>query len=177
MSHEWYSRVMATPTLVITDHDTVETLRTILKHTSDGAEKTRLKAIIKAKEGLKRSDIAVALLVCERSVGLWVKAYNTGGSAGLKTKPPGRKPGPQKWDAPLFDDLAREIDKGGYWSIPRMQEWLTKHKQVDIPEQTVWYRMNQLNYSYKSARPHPVQGNKERQDTFKKGVSLRSSRR
>ena len=50
-----------------------------------------------------------------------------------------------------------------------MQEWLIANKKKDIPEQTVWYRMNQLDYSYKGARPHPTQGNKEKQDGFKKG--------
>ena len=50
-----------------------------------------------------------------------------------------------------------------------MQEWIKEQYQKDIPEQTVWYRMDKLNYSYKGARPHPVQGDRERQETFKKG--------
>lgn len=160
--------------MIIEDHDTVDTLRATTKKTGDAAQKTRLKAIIKAKEGMKRSEIALALLVCERSIGLWARAYNAEGIAGLATKKSGRKPGPQKWDASLFADLAKEIDNGGYWSIPRMQEWLLTTKQVDIPEQTVWYRMDKLAYSYKSARPHPVQGNREKQEVFKKGALFRS---
>lgn len=104
----------------------------------------------------------------------WVVAYNNGGTDALKMSKGGRPEGNPKWDADIFHTLAQEVDKGGYWSIPRMQEWLRKEHRKDIPEQTVWYRMNTLGYSYKSARPHPVQGNKERQDTFKKGASLRS---
>ena len=92
-----------------------------------------------------------------------------GGFSALASNKGGRPEGNPKWDAEIFEALAKKIDKGGYWSIPRMQEWINKHRQKDIPEQTVWYRMDQLNYSYKGARPHPAQGNKEKQDSFKKG--------
>ena len=86
----------------------------------------------------------------------------------------GRPEGNPKWDSALFEDLANVIDKGGYWSIPKMQAWISEHHKKDIPEQTVWYRMNQLDYSYKGARPHPVQGDKDKQEVFKKGVLSRS---
>ncbi len=165
---------MAKPSLTVITHDSLPALRLAITKTSDAAWKQRLKAVLKAREGKKRKEIAEQLVASERSVGTWIKAYNMGGKAALKTKPSGRKPGPQRWDTAIFDALAHEIDKGGYWSIPRMQEWLSKHKHQDIPEQTVWYRMDQLQYSYKSARPHPVQGNKERQEAFKKGASFHS---
>ncbi|GEM_PF-5664324 len=160
--------------LTVVAHDSVPALRLLITKTRDAAWKQRLKAVLKAQEGKKRKEIAEALVTSERSVGTWIKEYNDGGAEALKTKPMGRKFGPQRWEADIFDDLTKEIDKGGYWSIPKMQEWLREHHQKDIPEQTVWYRMDQLDYSYKSARPHPVQGNKERQEAFKKGASLRS---
>jgi len=109
------------------------------------------------------------LTVDAKSVTTWLARYNKGGTSALVSNKGGRPKGNPKWDASLFTDLARAIDKGGYWSIPRMQEWLQEHHKKDIPEQTVWYRMDQLKYSYKSARPHPVQGSTERQDAFKKG--------
>lgn len=165
---------MAKPTLNVVAHESLSVLRAAVRKTSDAAWKQRLKAVLKAREGKKRKEIAEELLASERSVGAWIGAYNDGGVGELKTKPSGRKHGPQRWQNLIFDDLAREIDKGGYWSVPKMQEWLANHHAVTIPEQTVWYRMDQLNYSYKSARPHPVQGNKAKQDAFKKGASLRS---
>ena len=74
------------------------------------------------------------------------------------------------WDTRIFDDLTKEIDKGGrYWSIPLMCAWIKDHKKTDIPENTVWYRMADLKYSYKSARPHPYKGDTEKQEAFKKG--------
>ncbi len=160
--------------ITVADRDTVEALRTEMRTVSDEAYKTRLKAILLAKQGKKRCEIVAQLTVNPGSVTRWLKRYNEKGTAGLVSNKGGRPNGNPKWDALIFDDLAAEIDKGGYWSIPRMQEWLTKYKEVNIPEQTVWYRMDKLNYSYKSARPHPVQGNKDKQETFKKGVSFRS---
>lgn len=163
--------------ITVEDRDTIDELRKKLKKTADEAYKTRLKAIILAAQGKKRYEIVDQLTVNPGSVTTWLKRYNEKGTAGLVSRKGGRPEGNPKWDASLFDGLAREIDKGGYWSIPRMQAWLREHKEVDIPEQTVWYRMDQLRYSYKSARPHPVQGNKEKQEVCKKGVSSRSSRR
>jgi transposase len=155
-------------------HDTVEALREKMKKSSDVAYKQRLKIIIAAKAGTKHKDIADRLMISTRSVSVWIGRYNKRGSEALKTNKGGRPGGNPIWDASLFEDLAKEIDKGGYWSIPRMQAWFKEHKHKDIPEQTVWYRMDKLGYSYKSARPHPVQGNREKQDAFKKGASPRS---
>lgn len=148
---------------VLCAHDTQSQLDKALKQATDPVLKGRLKAIALRKQAFNPQEIAARLLVSDRAVRLWITLYNAHGASGLIPKPPGRKKGDGVvWDASLFDDLATEIDKGGYWSIPRMQEWLTEHKQVAIPEQTVWYRMDQLHYSYKSARPHPYRGDREK---------------
>lgn len=154
--------------------ETIEALQEKLRKSSDEAYKTRLKAIVLAKKGKKRFEIVDHLTVDPKSVTTWLARYNKGGTALLVSNRGGRPKGNPTWDNSLFDDMAREIDKGGYWSIPRMQAWLKEKHHKDIPEQTVWYRMDQLKYSYKSARPHPVQGDKEKQDAFKKRGLLRS---
>lgn len=159
---------------VLRARDSVTSLQAAIKKVRDPAQKVRLKAILLRKQGKSPQRIAESLVVTDRSVTGWIRRYNQDGISGLATKPSGRKEGNPKWDASHFERLAQEIDKGGYWSVPRMQEWLTKHCAVNIPEQTVWYRMNKLHYSYKSARPHPVQGNKERQEAFKKGALFHS---
>lgn len=155
-------------------HDTIISLESALKRAHEPIMRTRIKAIVLRKRGLDPQEIADRLLISDRAVRQWVTVYNEKGLTGLTPKPAGRKKGDVMWDASVFEELAKEIDKGGYWSVPKMQEWLREHHNKEIPEQTVWYRMDQLKYSYKSARPHPVQGNKEKQDTFKKGASLRS---
>jgi len=165
-------------TLHIEDqHESVDTIKQTLRRSTDEAYKTRLKAIILAKLGRRRYEIVEQLVVDPTSVTLWVQRYNQAGIEALKTNKGGRPKGHPKWDTTIFTALAKELDKGGYWSIPRMMEWLKEHTQETIPEQTVWYRMDKLGYSYKGARPHPVKGDQERQKTFKKGASLRSWRR
>lgn len=160
--------------ITIEKHDTVEVLQAKLKRALDEAYKTRLKAIIAARQGKKRYEIVEQLMVDPKSVTTWLKRYNSGGTVLLETNKGGRPEGNPKWSASFFSKLTKEIDKGGYWSIPRMQDWLSKHCKVTIPEQTIRYRMDQLRYSYKSARPHPVQGNKAKQASFKKGGLFRS---
>lgn len=151
--------------------DSLEKLKEILKHSKDEAYRVRVRTIIKVKMGKSRNTIALELSVSLCSVSNWVRKYNSEGLKGLETNRGGRPTGDLLWSAEIFDDLAKEIDKGGYWSIPRMQEWLKKHKGKEVPEQTVWYRMDKLKYSYKGARPHPVQGDKDKQEAFKKGDS------
>jgi transposase len=160
--------------IVLCVHESVPVLKAALKKSRDQAFKTRLKAIILRSSGKSPQEIAESLVVSDRSVTSWILRYNAEGITGLTTKPSGRSEGNPKWEAEPFEKLTKEIDKGGYWSIPKMQEWITEHYKKYIPEQTIWYRMDQLSYSYKSARPHPVQGNKDKQEAFKKGALLRS---
>ena len=154
-----------------------EVLSATLKSTQDSIFKTRLKAIMLRQREHTPQAIAERLLVDDRSVRTWITLYNNGGIEALKPKSSGRPKGNPKWDNAIFTALATELDKGGYWSIPRMQDWIKQHHHKDIPEQTVWYRLDKLKYSYKGARPHPVKGDKDRQATFKKGASLRSWRK
>ena len=160
--------------LPIKGNESIAELRQAIQRSNDEAQKTRIRAIIGLKEGKTRTAVAKSLVVSRTSVISWIARYNHGGVAALKLGVGGRPAGNPVWEASSFEDLAKEIDKGGYWSVPRMQEWLSHHKRVDIPQQTVWYRMGQLGYSYKSARPHPTQGNKETQEAFKKGGLPRS---
>lgn len=160
--------------IVLRAHDSIIKLKKAVKKGRDSGQKIRLKAIILRKLGKTPQEIAERLMVTDRSVTNWILEYNKGGLASLATKPSGRPEGNPKWDPGIFLNLVKEIDKGGYWSIPRMQEWIKENHKRDIPEQTVWYRIDQLGYSYKGARPHPVQGNREKQENFKKGALLPS---
>ena len=160
--------------IILSARDSVAKLRQAVARSGQEEQKTRIRAIINIKEGGTHTEVAKRFVISRTTLISWIVAYNQGGVASLKMSKGGRPEGNPKWEASHFLSLTKEIDKGGYWSIPRMQEWLSKEYAVNIPEQTVWYRMDQLNYSYKSARPHPVQGNREKQETFKKGASLRS---
>lgn len=162
------------PTLKLKDTHSSQEFQSLLKNNKDELMKTRIKILLLIKKGLLRKEISERLSVHVDTITDVVRRYNKNGLESLKTNKGGHPKGNPKWEHSIFEALCKEIDKGGYWSIPRMQEWITKNHEKEIPEQTVWYRMDQLNYSYKSSRPHPVQGDRERQESFKKGGSFRS---
>lgn len=155
----------------------VNTLRQSVRAADDEAQKTRLRAVLSVKEGLTQTDAAKRFVVSRVTIWSWIKTYEAGGAGALKMSKGGRPRGNSKWDTTLFESLAAEIDKGGkYWSVPLMCEWIKEKFQKDIPENTVWYRVKNLDYSYKSARPHPYPGDTTKQAAFKKGVSTHSTR-
>ena len=55
-----------------------------------------------------------------------------------------------------------------------MMEWIEQRFKKEIPEQTIWYQLDKRGYSYKSSRPHPYLGNKEKQESFKKGAWVKA---
>ena len=160
---------MGRPPIPLTRRESVAALRRKLARTDDAEQKTRIRAIINIKEGATRTEVTRRLCISPTTLAAWVHAYNDGGAAALRLSKGGRPEGNPKWDTSIFDALIVEIDKQErYWSIPLMQKWITEHHTQDIPENTVWYHVRNLQYSYKSARPHPYQGNTTVQDEFKK---------
>jgi transposase len=155
-------------------HDTDLALKKKISSCSDAAMKIRLRAVRLALSGKRRYEIAAQLGADTSCITTWLQKYNESGTDALKSNKGGRPEGNPKWDADIFIALAKEIDTGGYWSIPRMQEWIIDRYKKDIPEQTVWFRMDQLNYSYKSARPSPIGGDETKRSAFKKGASRHS---
>lgn len=154
--------------------DTLAELRQKLKDASDAAHKTRIRAIIHTKRGHTRKEVALTFSISYDSVGDWVKKYNEGGTDALTTNLGGRPEGNPIWDTSIFDALATEIDRGGrYWSIPLMQDWIREKYKKEIPENTIWNHVTDLDYSYKSARPHPYKGDTEEQHAFKKRALFR----
>jgi transposase len=164
--------------LQIHPHESIDELRRVVKTVDDEAQKSRIRAIIELREGARRREVARRTVVDSDTITNWIKAYNRGGVAALKMSRGGRPKGNPKWDPTLFEALAREIDKGErYWSVPCMVAWIRESYGKAIPQSTVWYHVRHLNYSYKSARPHPAKGDPAQHQAFKKGGSAPPSRR
>ncbi len=154
---------------------TVEELVHIKNKSSDDGQKLRLRAIINIKKGKLLKQVSEELLISKRSLSTWVHRYNKNGETGLLSNKGGRPGGNPVWDTDIFKKLTDMLkEKGGYWSIPKMQEWIEKEYKEHIPEQTVWYHLDKLKFSYKSSRPHPYKGDKERQESFKKRAYART---
>jgi transposase len=155
----------------IDPHHTLPELIAAKNQSADAGQQLRLRAIINIKKGKLMRQVSEELVVSEKSLGVWLARYNANGLAGLTSNKGGRPEGNPKWDNAIWEALAEHIKtKGGYWSIPKMQEWIEATYQKVIPEQTVWYNLDKLGFSYKSSRPHPYKGDRERQESFKKGA-------
>lgn len=162
-------------TMAVAERDSLAGLHKAVKRSDDEAQKTRIRAIIALKEGKTKTLVAESFAISRTSVVSWVVLYNGGGTDALRMGKGGRPEGNPKWEAEPFEALGKEVEKGGYWSVPKMQQWLAKEKELDIPQQTVWYRVRQMDYSYKSSRPHPARGSEKAREAFKKGASRRTS--
>ena len=155
----------------LSPHHTLAELIETKNKSSDAGQKFRLRAIINIKKGKLIKQVAEELSVSRKSVGVWRAAYNEKGVKGLVSNKGGRIEGNPKWDTEIFDALGNNIKiAGGYWSVPKMQGWIKDTFKKTIPLQTIWYNVIVLGFSYKSARHHPYKGDKERQESFKKGA-------
>jgi transposase len=156
----------------VVPHHSLTELIALKNKSSDDGQKLRIRAIINIKKGKLLKQVSEELVVSPKSLGVWLGRYNTNGVDGLASNKGGRTEGNPKWDTSIFTALTHKIKTtGGYWSIPAMQKWIEDTYKKSIPEQTVWYHLNKLGFSYKSSRPHPYKGDIERQTSFKKGVS------
>ena len=153
----------------------IKELELFIKSTRSISEKNRAKAIIRSINIENKQEIANDYSVSVRSIQSWIHNYLQSGTIALKDNQGGRPVGTNKWSDEIFIELCKEIDKGGkYWSIPIMSAWIQEKYQTDIPLGTIWYRISHNNYTFKSARPHPMLGNKEKQELFKKGVLVKT---
>lgn len=148
---------------------TIAELKTTIKKSEDEEQKTRLRVIVKTKEGLTRTDIAKDFVIDRTSIISWIKIYNEKGIDGLNMDKGGRPKGNLKWNEKIFKRLAKEINKGDKcWSLPLMQDWISKEEKEIIPISTIWHHLKINNFTYKSLRPHPYLGDKDKQEIFKK---------
>ena len=160
----------------ITRSDTINDLKLTIKQSRDDAQKTRIRAIIRIKEGADREAIASEFVVDKGTVVNWVKAYNNGGTDSLKMSKGGRSEGNPTWDTEIFKKLLEHVENTKqYWSIPLMIKWIKDTYKEEIPYNTVWYNVTHSKFSYKSARPHPHLGSIEQQELFKKGGLKKNS--
>ena len=157
-------------TITLKKHHTNQELEHELKYTKDGRYRLRIQAILLAQEGLKSHEIAEQLKIGKDTFFNWKRWYNERGLIGIKEVSKGGRPeGNPIWDKNIFENLYRKVDAmEEYWSVPKMQEWIIENHDVKIPYSTIEHRLKVNGYSFKSSRPNPYKGDKEKQCSFKK---------
>jgi transposase len=158
-------------TVTVTRRGSIKSLKKAIRQSSDEGQKTRIRVIIKSKKGVSCGCICDDFHIAPNSVRNWIRAYNSNGIEGLATNRGGRPKGSVKWEDDIFKKLGKAIEDepNTYWSLKKMQQWITEDAQKNIPIVTLWKRITANGYTHKSARPTPVKGDKKTQETFKKG--------
>lgn len=156
--------------ITLENHHSNEELEKEIKSTRDGRYRLRLQAILLIQQGVKTKIIIQQLQIGRETFFNWKRWYNERGLVGIKeVSKGGRAEGNPVWDNTIFEALYKKLDlMEEYWSVPKMQEWILKHYEVKIPDSTIEYRLKVNGYSFKSSRPNPYKGDKDKQDAFKK---------
>lgn len=150
---------------------TIPQLEKAVKESCDERQKMRLRVLTALRRGMSRAEASRQFLTEPKAIRSWIRLYNEKGIKGLILSEGGRPKGSSTWDRKIFTDLTKELDKQDCcWSLALMREWINENKEQDIPESTIWYHLQLLEYSYKSVRPHPYLGDKDAQEEFKKGA-------
>ena len=158
--------------LKIENHDSEEELRKEIRNTKNGRYQLRLRVILSVKIGMSSSEIRKELLISSATYSNWIQKYNANGKEALKQHNSGRAEGNPKWDASIFYELFKKLDlMQEHWSIVKMQQWIKEEYDKDIPYSTIEYRLHKANYSWKTNRPSPYKGDKDKQEEFKKTAS------
>lgn len=150
--------------------DTITNLQKEVRNTKDGTYQTKLRAIILIKQGFNYKEVCKNILISINTYYAWLHLYNEGGIEALKIyNKGGRVKGSSKYNSKIFIELFKQLDTmQEYWSIIKMQKFIYDTHTVDIPNETLRKIVKRAGYSYKSNRPSPYKGDKEKQEIFKK---------
>jgi transposase len=153
----------------VKEHDSIEELKREIRQAKDGKYRNRLQTILLSKQKKKVKDIKEYMLISHPTYISWIKKYNDGGKEALRDMCSGRKGGNPKWDKAIFEALFKKLDSmEEWWSVPKMREWIEEEYKKSIPKQTIEYHLHKNNYSWKTNRPSPYKGDKQKQEDFKK---------
>jgi len=153
--------------LEVKDLHTIEELKREIKNAKDGRYSLRLRCVLLKKEGKSTKEIQENLLVSRGFIAKWIHRYNEEGLEALKYRHTGGKK--EVWTIKYFKELFEELDKNrGFWTIKKMQKFIEKKHNVKIPEESIRRKLHKYKYSWKTSRPNPYKGDKEKQEEFKK---------
>jgi len=146
---------------------TIEELKREIRKTKDGRYSLRLRCVLLKKEGKSTKEIQESLLVSRDFIARWIRRYNEKGLEALKYRHTGGKR--EVWSIKYFKELFEELDKNkGVWTIAKMQEFIERIHNVKIPKESIRRKLHKYKYSWKTSRPSPYKGDKEKQEEFKK---------
>jgi transposase InsO family protein len=104
----------------------------------------RLKAVkLQLEEGISREVISRELGVGGGSISNWVKAYREKGEEGLRTKPPGSRPGQKKLPEPVTERILELKKAEPSWGVKRIAQVLRRMFWLPGSPETVRTRLHE----------------------------------
>jgi transposase InsO family protein len=108
------------------------------------AYELRLKAVkLHLEEGISREVISRELGVGQASVSNWVKVYRQEGEDGLRTKPPGARPGTKKLPEPVTARIVELKKAEPSWGVKRIAQVLRRMFWLPGSPETVRTRLHE----------------------------------
>ena len=146
---------------------TIEELKKEIRYTKDGRYSLRLRCVLLRKEGKSTKEIQDSLLVSREFIARWIRRYNEKGLEALKYRHTGGKK--EVWTIKYFKELFEELEKNKeVWTIKKMQKFIEDIHNVKIPQESIRRKLHKYEYPWKTSRPSPYKGDKEKQEEFKK---------
>jgi transposase len=158
----------------IIHHDTLEDFHKIITKTQNLELRYRLLAIEKvlADATISSKQICKDLFINTNTFFKWLKWYNEGGIEKLKKGEGGKGFNggvPKKYSDEAFEALKIEINENQdmVWTLEKMQYFLKEKFNLEPTIQAIRYRIKET-HSYKSSRPYPYKGDRDKLGRFKK---------
>ena len=155
-------------------HDTLEQLHEKIQKIRDNDHKLKILVIEKilANPSISGKEIQNTFFISAATMYSWVNWYNEGGLEKLKIGNGGR--GIKSKDKKIYSDeafetLKNEIDNNQdrVWTLDKMQYFLKDKFDIEPTPQAIRYRIKDT-HSYKSSRPYPHKGDRDKLGRFKK---------
>jgi len=133
----------------------------------DASIRDKYRALLWILQGKQRVEIAQLLGVSTTIISKWVEHYNTEGESGLH-----RKPGQGRKRA-LTPDMVEKLkewikQEEGIWTLGKMSFRLLSEEGICVTPQTIWYRLKESGWSWKTGRIRNPRANESEQEAFKK---------
>ena len=148
------------------------TLSSLIKKETNARMRIRLLAIAHFKEGMSRTDIAIALKVSCTSVNKWVTSFLSKGLDGLAHQPgAGRRPKlteEQRQELARYVELRSQSESGGRLTGREVQQYILDRFHHQFEHSYVYQLLKQLGFSWITSRSRHPKQSQAAQDEFKK---------